>query len=99
MTKLDIKDEECEAQFAQAWEERAAAAVEMVREQQKEERVHTMAHLEEVLDILCGTGPPHCCVCRMPPPSLILVIRRIVRCGGHPVGRGVNVIVHSLNRR
>ena len=67
--QLDIKDEECEAQFAQAWEERAAAAAEMVREQQKEERVHKMAHLEEVLDILCGTGPPRCCVCRMPPPS------------------------------
>ena len=46
--QLDIEDEEREARFAQAREERAAAAAGMVREQQEEERVHKMAHLEEV---------------------------------------------------
>eukprot|EP00966_Prymnesium_polylepis_P002417 55525-Prymnesium_polylepis.1 len=62
------------------------------REWEEEERMHKMAHLEDVLDILCGTGPPPC-VCRPIPP-----IHRTVRLGGNPVAQGVNVIVHSVRR-
>lgn len=53
-----------------AMQREAAAEAERMREKQREreeeERTHKMAHLEEVLDILCGTGPPPC-VCRPHP--------------------------------
>ena len=66
----EARDDVCEQERAVAHEceatARAAADAERVREEQEEERVHKMAHLEEVLDILCGTGPPPC-VCRPHP--------------------------------